>query len=289
MPADPLDRLAVGHYTMREQPLDADVRLLERLGVRAIGLAHSKLAAFGMDDSRALLRASGLRVAHLSSYGYFGTRRAQVRRGIDDVRRALAWLHDVGGRVLVVISGPLGDAAWDEAARVFTDAYRVLLPEARTAGIALAIEIIHPLRRDLSFIHALGDGRAIARRAGRGGGYVLDVWHSGWEPRLLEVVRADAARRIHAVQLSDYKAVTLRTLDRALLGEGILPLRAIVRALEDGGYRGFYEIEIVSDDLERMGYEVALRHTLAAFRRLWRGESKPRRQKAIALGRKTGA
>jgi len=271
MPEDPLDRLAVSHYTMREQRLDADVRLLERLGIRAIGLAHSKLAAFGLAESAAVLRASGLRVAHLSSYGHFGTARAQVRRGMDDVRRALAWLHDLGGRVLVVISGPQGSASWAEAAAAFTDAYAGLLPEARAAGIRLAIEVIHPLRRDLSFVHTLADARAVARRAGRGAGYVLDVWHSGWERRLLELMRVDAARRIHAVQLSDYKAVTLRTLDRALLGEGILPLGEYLRTLEDGGYRGMYEIEIVSDDLERMGYEAALRHTLAAFRRLWRG------------------
>jgi sugar phosphate isomerase/epimerase len=84
-------------------------------------------------------------------------------------------------------------------------------------------------------------------------------------------VRADAARRIHAVQLSDYKAVTMRTLDRALLGKGILPLPEIVRALEDGGYRGWYEAEIISDDIERMGYVAALRHTKSAFRRLLSG------------------
>ncbi len=64
------------------------------------------------------------------------------------------------------------------------------------------------------------------------------------------------------------KRVTLRTMDRALLGKGVLPLRAIVRTLERGGYRGWYEVEIISDDLERMGYERALRQTRAAFARL---------------------
>src|SRR5207253_10537967 len=100
------------------------------------------------------------------------------------------------------------------------------------------------------------------------GGYVLDLFHSGWERRLLETIARDAARRIHAVQVSDVKPVTLRTMDRALLGKGILPLRQIVRTLERGGYRGWYEAEIISDDLEQIGYERALRHTRAAFVRL---------------------
>jgi sugar phosphate isomerase/epimerase len=100
---------------------------------------------------------------------------------------------------------------------------------------------------------------------------VLDLWHSGWERGLLDTVAADARRRIHAVQISDYKAVTMRTLDRALLGEGILPLRAIFRALERNGYRGWYETEIVSDDIDAMGYERALAYTRDAFARLLRG------------------
>ena len=145
---------------------------------------------------------------------------------MDEVRRALGWLHALGGDVLVVISGGRDGATWEEAARAYRDAYGALLPEAKAAGIRLAIEVIHPLRQDLSFINTLGDAREIARGAGRGGGYVLDLWRSGWERGLLDTIRRDAARRIHAVQISDYKRVTMRTMDRALLGRGILPLRA---------------------------------------------------------------
>ena len=88
---------------------------------------------------------------------------------------------------------------------------------------------------------------------------------------LLIVDALNLIRRIHAVQIADYKAVTMRTLDRALLGKGILPLSAIFGALEAHGYRGRYEVEIISDDLEAMGYEKALRHTRAAFARLLKG------------------
>lgn len=270
MAASILDRLAVGHYMMRRWTLEEDVRGLERLGFRAIGLASTKLEAFGRARAAKLLRSSDLHVAHLGSYGRFGTEPRSIRRGIDEVRRALAWLHDVGGEVLVVIPGGRDGATWERAARAYGEAYARLLPEATAAGIRLAIEVIHPLRQDLSFVNTLADAGQIARRAGRHGGYVLDVWHSGWERRLLETVRADAARRIHAVQLSDYKRDTMRTLDRALLGRGILPLREIVGILESSGYRGWYEIEIISDDVDAMGYETVLRRTRAAMARLVR-------------------
>ena len=268
--ASPLDRLTIGHYMMRQWSLEDDVRELERLGFRSISLASTKLDAFGTARGIALLKASSLRVAHLGSYGRFGTTRASRRAGMDLVRRAIGWTHELGGEVLVVIPGGRDGATWDRAAAVYADAYAALVPEAAKAGIRLAIEVIHPLRQDLSFVNTLADARELARRAGPRGGYVLDVWHSGWERRLLDVVAADARRRIHAVQLSDYKAVTMRTMDRALLGEGILPLREIVRTLERNGYRGWYETEIISDDVDAMGYERALVHTRDAFARLMR-------------------
>src|SRR5207244_7011074 len=125
------------------------------------------------------------------------------------VRRAIEWVHRLDGDALFVISGGRDGATWEAAARAYRDAYVRLLPEATAAGIRLAIEVIHPLRQDLSFINTLADAGEIARAAGRRGGYVLDLWHSGWERRLLETIARDAARRIHAAQLSDYKAVTI--------------------------------------------------------------------------------
>jgi sugar phosphate isomerase/epimerase len=264
-----LARLTVGHYMLRRWTLPEDVRHLERLGFRSISLASSKLDAYGAERAIRLLRASSLKVAHLGSYGWFGTARETIRRGIEGVRRAIDRLHRLEGDALFVISGGRDGASWEAAARAYGDAYARLLPEATAAGIRLAIEVIHPLRQDLSFVNTLADAREIARAAGRRGGYVLDLFHSGWERRLLETIRADAARRIHAVQISDVKRVTLRTGDRALLGRGILPLGAIVRALERGGYRGWYEVEIISDDLERLGYERVLEQTRAAFVKLW--------------------
>ena len=265
---DPLARLSIGHYMLRSWSLEEDVRNLERLGFRSISLASTKLDAYGAERAVRLLRASSLKVAHVGSYGHFGATRRSMGAGVERVRRAIDRVHRLDGDALFVLSGGRNGADWETAAGVLRDAYAALLPEATAAGIRLALEVIHPLRQDLSFVNTLADAREIARAAGRRGGYVLDLFHSGWERRLLDTVTRDAGGRIHAVQLSDYKRVTLRTMDRALLGRGILPLRAIVAALERGGYDGWYEAEIISDDVEHLGYERVLRHTRAAFGRL---------------------
>src|SRR5262249_17378495 len=231
-----LARLTIGHYMLRRWSLEEDVRHLERFGFRSISLASTKFDAYGPARAIRLLKASSLKVAHLGSYGRFGSTRRTIRRGMDRVRRAIDHLHKLGGDALFVLSGGREGASWERAAGICRDAYATLLPEATAAGIRLAIEVIHPLRQDLSFINTLGDAREIAARAGRRGGYVLDFWHSGWERGLLDGIRRDAARRLPAVQAADSKRPTMRTMDRALLGQGILPLQAMFRALEDGGY-----------------------------------------------------
>src|SRR5262249_34843105 len=150
-----VERLTIGHYMMRQWSLEDDVRNLERLGFRSISLASTKLDAYGVARAIALVKASSLHVAHVGSYGRFGTTRASQRAGIDRVRRAIEWVHELRGDVLVVIAGGRDGAAWERAATVYGDAYAALLPEATAAGIALAIEVIHPLRQDLSFINTL--------------------------------------------------------------------------------------------------------------------------------------
>src|SRR5262245_28354945 len=96
------ERLTIGHYMMRRWTLDEDVRQLERLGFRSISLASTKLEAYGTKAAVALVKASSLRVAHVGSYGRFGTSRATQRAGMEQVRRAIEWVHELGADVLVV-------------------------------------------------------------------------------------------------------------------------------------------------------------------------------------------
>ena len=51
---------------------------------------------------------------------------------------------------------------------------------------------------------------------------------------------------IASVQVSDWKPNPRCDNDRALPGDGIIPLAGILQTLEDAGYRGSYEMEIWS-------------------------------------------
>ncbi|MER3452759.1 MAG: hypothetical protein C4344_03560, partial [Acidimicrobiia bacterium] len=60
------------------------------------------------------------------------------------------------------------------------------------------------------------------------------------------------------VQLSDYVVGTLRTPDRAVPGDGHIPLGRIVGWLEAAGYRGVYDLELMGPRIEAEGYDRAI-------------------------------
>jgi sugar phosphate isomerase/epimerase len=99
-------------------------------------------------------------------------------------------------------------------------------------------------------------------------GYVFDTWHLWWERNIEDLARSSAPL-VFNVQVSDHKAKTMRTLDRAMPGAGIAPLGPLLHALADGGYAGWWDLEVISDDNAAMGYELALVTAVQALRDVW--------------------
>ena len=80
---------------------------------------------------------------------------------------------------------------------------------------------------------------------------------------------AESAPHIFSVQVSDHKSVTMRSLDRTVPGEGLIPCVALMKALVAAGYDGYYEAEVISDDNRVMGYEKALDRVIGSWEQLW--------------------
>jgi sugar phosphate isomerase/epimerase len=78
-------------------------------------------------------------------------------------------------------------------------------------------------------------------------GICLDYWNIWQNARIEEEIRA-CGDRIFVVQLSDWR--TPRSFqDRAIVGEGEIPLPPLLRATQESGYQGPYVVEIFSGDV----------------------------------------
>lgn len=253
-------RLVVNSASMLSWPLAQDVALLRDLGMRRIALLARKLDATGDDEAERLVRAAELEVDSLMVGPLFELARPeQWSAGRAALERALARARRFGADAAVITSGPAGQLTWEQAADAFCAAVAPVVERARADRMRIVVENTNGLRFDLGFLHNLRDTVDVARRAGVA--ICMEV-NNVWGERALRDTIAAGVDLIRIVQVNDFVVPTTATPDRAVPGDGHVPLARIFRDLEDAGYRGTYELEIVGPRIEQEGYASAVRRSL---------------------------
>ena len=93
---------------------------------------------------------------------------------------------------------------------------------------------------------------------------VLDTYHLGLDGGLLDRI-AQLVPHIALVQLGDARRPPDGEQNRCRLGEGVVPLGQIVAALKAGGYDGYYDVELLGEEIEPADYRSLLEHAKEAF------------------------
>ena len=125
----------------------------------------------------------------------------------------------------------------------------MILPEARAAGVPLAIEPLHPMQAaERACINTLEQALDICDALGEGIGVAVDVYHVWWDPKLEEQIRRAGRKRILGYHICDWLVPTRDLLnDRGMMGDGVIDLPRIRGWVEGAGYVGFHEVEIFSE------------------------------------------
>ncbi len=168
---------------------------------------------------------------------------------LDDNKCAIEEAATLDADCLVLVVGGLakGDESLSDARRRTHDALAQLAPVARSAGVRLAIEPLHPMyAADRSCVNTLSQTLDLCDALGEGVGVAIDVYHVWWDPDL-EAQIARAGSRIFAYHICDWLSPTEdMLLDRGMMGDGVINLREIRGWIEQAGYRGYHEVEIFS-------------------------------------------
>jgi sugar phosphate isomerase/epimerase len=246
--------------------LPEDIEFWQRNGIETVGVSVAKLEAFGWDEGTTLVANAvdrGLRVADLIGLGPFHLaqpERWEERR--ERLVRSLDAAVAVGAPRVVFTTGPFAPLTWDEAADALETALAPVLAEARTRGIAFAIEHTNSLRVDVGFVHTLRDAIDLARRLGTG---VCMEMNACWAERdLASTIRA-GVDRIQLVQVSDFKVGTVASSQRLVPGDGDIPLARIITDLVHAGYDDVFELELIGDAILEEGYEAAVPRAVRAL------------------------
>jgi sugar phosphate isomerase/epimerase len=128
--------------------------------------------------------------------------------------------------------------------------------------VRVAVEHTNPMRRDIGFIHSLRDMVEVARLLDVG--VVVEITNC-WSERGLEATIADGADTFSVVQVSDYRVGTVTATERAVPGDGDIPLEHLIALISDAGFAGPFELEMLGPLVEAEGYRPAIARAVAAL------------------------
>jgi sugar phosphate isomerase/epimerase len=243
-----LSLLSINTATLKTLTLRQAVETLSRHGIRTIAPWRDRIAECGVKDAARILADHDMGVSGLIRAGMFTSGDA----ALDDNRRAVDEAAAINARCLVLVAGGLAPQSRDLAAArgIVRDGMGALLPYARAAGVALAIEPLHPMyAADRACINTLAQANDLCDALGSGLGIAIDVYHTWWDPALeAEIARAgQSPGRILAFHICDWLVPTTDLLlDRGMMGDGVIDIRRIRGWVEDSGYTGPCEVEIFS-------------------------------------------
>lgn len=219
--------------------------------IRGISVWRDKLADCGVDEAVKALKDNGMSVTGLCRGGMFPANNDAGRQAaLDDNRRAVDEAAAIDAQCLVMVCGGLPDGSRDmvDARKQIADGLAMMLPHARDADLAVAIEPLHPMTAaDRACVNTLEHALDLCDALGEGIGVAIDCYHVWWDPKL-EGQIARAGSRILGFHLCDWLVPTLDLVwDRGMMGDGVIDIPRIRGWVEDAGYRGFNEVEIFSE------------------------------------------
>jgi sugar phosphate isomerase/epimerase len=267
-----MPKLSINEMTTYRWSFLDDVTAYHELGVDGIGVWRRKISDFGEERGVELLRETALPVSNLLwAGGFTGADGRSFKQSVEDGLDAVRLAAELGTDTLVVLTGSRGGHTHNHARSLVVDALKELAAVAAESGVSLALEPITPaLACQSSFLCTLDDTRELLDRAGSLPqlGLAFDTFHLWQEDDLLDRI-PEIVPLVKIVHLGDWREAPHSESDRARLGEGVIPLKEIVGALDASGYRGYYDVEIPADGLRDADYRSLLQECRAAFEKLW--------------------
>jgi sugar phosphate isomerase/epimerase len=258
-------RLSVSAVSSWRWSLDEDLAFWHKAGIHHVGLSLRKLTDVGLDKGIARVRDAGLRVSNVVELGWCSLASRETWPAHQDALLAAVGAAASIGGCLVLTTGPAHPLEWDAAADALGEMLEPVTADAAERGVVLTVEPTSPLRLDLSFVTTLRDGVDVARRVGCA--VCMEINSCFAERDLADTLREGRDVLAH-VQVSDFVVGSLCTPDRAVPGDGDIPLARILGTVLETGYAGAFELELVGPRIEEEGYGAAIRRGIEHLDRL---------------------
>ena len=266
-----LSNLCIHTITTKPWKVEEAAKKFAAAGVKGITVWRDALEGRNIKETGKLIRGYDLNIVSLCRGGFFAAKDLSKRKiAIEDNRKAIIEAAELGTSMIVLVCGADPCQSLEESRKQIHDGIATILPDARAAGVKLAIEPLHPMYADTrSAINTLAQANDMAEELDSPFvGVAVDVYHLWWDPSLeKEIIRCGKNQNLFAFHICDWNVPTTDLLlDRGLMGEGCIPIRKIRSWVEATGFSGFNEVEIFSNTFWKEDQDDFLKKIVNAYK-----------------------
>jgi len=253
-----------------------DVELAAELGYQGLSIDERKLSTGRDAEQLAMFRASGLRAAaccasvtSILSFGPDGPWPvpADPKARVDAICAGIERLAPFHPGTVFCATGDPGQMSRSDARTIVIAGLQKIKKTADHFGVTLSIEPLTARPGALgSLITTMADTFELLADAGEPDiKLIVDIWHLFDTRGFLDDLRRHAGR-VSAIHVCDYRKPR-SAADRLMPGDGESGVVAIFRAAEEGGFAGWYDLEVFSDELSQLEPREFMRRGAEATRR----------------------
>ena len=245
-------KLCVHTLTTKPWNLRQCVENYSAAGIHGITIWRNVLENQNLQEAKTMLNDFGMNVVSVARGGFFPSVEKEKRQAaIDDNLFCIEQAVAVGAPLIVLVCGADGRQPLEKSREQIKEGILKILPQAKAAGIKLAIEPLHPMYAgDRSAINTLEQANQMAEEINSEFvGIAVDVYHLWWDNNLQqEIKRCGKNGNLLAFHVCDWNVPTTDFLnDRGLMGDGCIPVQQIRGWVEETGFSGYNEVEIFSN------------------------------------------
>ncbi len=264
-------KLCIHTITTKPWTIEEAAKNFSAAGVKGITVWRDTLEGRNIKQTGAMLRDHDLTIVSLCRGGFFPSKDLNKRKlAIDDNKKAIEEAAALGTDMIVLVCGADPSQSLEESRKQIRDGIAEIIPEAKAAGVKLAIEPLHPMYADTrSAINTLAQANDMTEELNSPWvGVAVDVYHLWWDSLLeSEIMRCGKNENIFAFHICDWKIPTTDfLLDRGLMGEGCIPIKKIRSWVEAAGFNGFNEVEIFSTSYWKEDQAEFLKKIISAYK-----------------------
>ena len=257
------ERIAINHLCFMADPIPVFGEHVRALGAKQISLLGPLIISdAGAEAARALVRSGNYGVATITQPFQMGQ---HISNNEDDwvapranLSRVIEVAAELNAQSIYMVTGGHGSLDWEEAARYFAAAIAPCVAQSQAAGVQLMIETTNPFFADIHIAHSLADTIKLAEIADIG--VCIDLYACWTESDLKKLIER-AVPKCRAVQFSDYAYGDRTIPDRAVPGDGAMPLERLVGWVLDAGFTGAFDMELGGPRIAAEGEFAAVRRS----------------------------